>query len=259
MKIWDMHCHLPSPNLTGESLLEQAENMLEIASRLKISKLCLFLETGKPRGPFSDDEIMRVLERYYDRLYGFVWCDLKKQDQCLDLLQKWVGDGPMVGLKLGGYSGICSRPEHAPIFEKAIDLKAVIYQHAWLKVGGNLSQESTPHDVVKLAQRYPDYPFICGHAGGDWELGIRAVTAAPNVSIGIGGFYPTSGVVEMGVRLLGPQRVLYGSDAPGRSFSSQLGKVLGADLPDAHKQMILHDNLARLMRPIFTAKGWNLD
>ncbi|UUO06194.1 amidohydrolase family protein [Blastopirellula sp. J2-11] len=256
MKIWDMHCHLPSPQLTGDSLMEQAEQLLAIAGRVGISKLCLFLEVGKPLGPFSDDEIVRVLERYYDRLYGFVWCDLQKTAESVDLLQKWVGNGPMVGLKLGGFSGVCSRSEYAPVFEKAIDLKAVIYQHTWLKVSGNLPNESTPQDVVELAQRYPDYPFICGHSGGDWEVGIRAVTAAPNVSIGIGGFYPTSGIVESGVRQLGADRVLYGSDAPGRSFSSQLGKVLGADLPDEQKQKILYDNFDRLMQPISRAKGW---
>lgn len=256
MKIWDMHCHLPSPQLSGESLLEQAEQLLAIAGRVGISKLCLFLEVGKTLGPFSDDEIVRVLERYYDRLYGFVWCDLAKTEQSVDLLQKWVGDGPMIGLKLGGYSGVCSKPEYAPVFEKAIDLKAVIFQHAWLKVTGNLPNESSPQDLVDLAKRYPDYPFICGHAGGDWEVGIRTVADSPNVLIGIGGFYPTSGVVEMGARLLGARRIVFGSDAPGRSFSSQLGKVLGAELPDEQKQWILHDNFARLIQPICAAKGW---
>ncbi|TWT32979.1 amidohydrolase family protein [Blastopirellula retiformator] len=83
-----------------------------------------------------------------------------------------------------------------------------------------------------------------------------AVAKAPNVSIGIGGFYPTSGIVEMGVRLLGAERVIFGSDAPGRSFSSQLGKVLGAELPQEQKRQILYDNFAKLMAPIASQKGW---
>jgi hypothetical protein len=39
------------------------------------------------------------------------------------------------------------------------------------------------------------------------------------------GFDPTAGVTEMAVREVGAARVLYGSDAGGRSFASQLAKV----------------------------------
>ena len=46
-----------------------------------------------------------------------------------------------------------------------------------------------------------------------------------------------------------------GSDVGGRSFSSQLAKVSGANIPEAAKQLILCDNLKRLMTPILKAKG----
>ena len=59
----------------------------------------------------------------------------------------------------------------------------------------------------------------------------------------------------MAVRELGPERVLYGSDAPGRSFASQLAKVQGADISPAHKELILGANLKRLLTPILNAKG----
>ena len=59
----------------------------------------------------------------------------------------------------------------------------------------------------------------------------------------------------MAVRELGAERVIFGSDAGGRSFASQLGKVFGARLPDSTKQLIFCGNLKRLMLPILTAKG----
>ena len=43
----------------------------------------------------------------------------------------------------------------------------------------------------------------------------------------------------MAVRELGAERVIYGSDAGGRSFASQLAKVHGADVPDEAKRLIL--------------------
>ena len=40
----------------------------------------------------------------------------------------------------------------------------------------------------------------------------------------------------MAVRELGAERVIYGSDAGGRSFATQLAKVHGADIPRNAKQ-----------------------
>ncbi len=69
---------------------------------------------------------------------------------------------------------------------------------------------------------------------------------------------PTAGFTEMAVRELGAERVLYGSDAGGRSFASQLGKVLGADIPDSAKRLILAGNIKRILQPILHEKGVSL-
>jgi hypothetical protein len=60
------------------------------------------------------------------------------------------------------------------------------------------------------------------------------------------------------VRELGAERVLYGSDAGGRSFASQLAKVLGAKIPESAKRLILGENLKRLLAPILKVKGVKL-
>src|SRR5205085_288810 len=131
------------------------------------------------------------------------------------------------------------------------------FQHTWIKVTGNLPGESSPMDLAALAKRHPHAKLICGHTGGDWEQGIRAVRAYPNISVDLGGGDPVAGITEMAVRELGAGRVLYGSDAPGRSFASQLAKVHGAEIPEAAKRQILAANLKHLLTPIITAKESN--
>ena len=103
--------------------------------------------------------------------------------------------------------------------------------------------------------RHSDVPLICGHTGGDWERGIRAIRGLKNVYADLAGSEPCAGYTEMAVRELGPERVIYGSDAGGRSFASQLAKVHGADIPEATKALIFAGNLQRLMTPILKAKG----
>jgi predicted TIM-barrel fold metal-dependent hydrolase len=264
MRIWDIHCHLPSSHVGGRTLAEQIERLLEIAARVGIDRIGVFLNTDRADGKPADDEIRRALEEHRGRVFGFVWVSLVDDpNHGLDKLNRWVADGPMVGLKLGGHSGHCNRAEYDPVFRRAVDLQAVIYIHTWIKLGGdppvpgggNLPHESYPWEVVELAARYPEYPFICGHTGGDWELGIAAIRHQKNVLSEIGGGYPRVGQVEMAVRELGADHVIYGSDVTGRSFSTQLAKVHGADISEADKQLIFNDNLQRLMTPICRAKG----
>jgi predicted TIM-barrel fold metal-dependent hydrolase len=100
--------------------------------------------------------------------------------------------------------------------------------------------------------------FIDSHTGGDWELGIRAIRPLKNVATCVAGFDPTAGMVEAAVRELGADRVVFGSDAAGRSFASQLGKVMGAEIPESDRSLILGQNLRRILTPILRAKGRQL-
>jgi uncharacterized protein len=159
-----------------------------------------------------------------------------------------------VGVKLW-VARRCSDAEIDPIIRRATELKAVVFQHTWWKVGGNLPGESTPNDLAAMAARHPDATIICGHTGGDWERGVRAIAPFKNVYADLAGGDPTAGETEMAVRELGAERVLYGSDAGGRSFASQLAKVLGAQIRPDEKRRILGENTARLLTPILKAKG----
>lgn len=160
----------------------------------------------------------------------------------------------MVGIKLW-IAKHCNALELDPIIKRATELKALIFQHTWFNALGGKPGESIPPDLAELAARHPNATIICGHTGGDWERGIRSIRPRKNVSVDLAGFDPTAGVTEMAVRELGAERVIYGSDAGGRSFASQLGKVFGADISDSAKKLILGENLKRLLMPILKTKG----
>ena len=202
----------------------------------------------------ENDEVLRALRHFPDRAFGFVYLNPKHLQASLDELDRCVRDGPMVGVKLW-VAEKCNSPALDPIVRRAAELRAPIYQHTWLKIAGNLPGESTPLDLAELAARHPEASFICGHSGGDWEIGIRAVRGHSNVCVELSGGDAVAGVTEMAVRELGAGRVLFGSDAGGRSFASQLGKVVGAQITDRQKRLILSENLQRLLGPILKSKG----
>ena len=256
--IWDVHCHLTSA--VGETPEERMAYLLQFADRLGIDRVMLSLGYPLLEDPPPDqlrlenDQVLRALQRFPDRTLGFVYLNPNHLDFSLQEFDRCVRDGPMVGVKLW-VARRCNAPELDPIIERAAGMKAVILQHTWLKVGGNLSGESRPQDLAELARRHPHANFIDAHTGGDWEQGIRAIRSVKNVATCIAGFDPTAGSVEMAVRELGAERVIYGSDAGGRSFASQLAKVMGAEIPEAARRLALGENLHRLLTPILRAKG----
>jgi predicted TIM-barrel fold metal-dependent hydrolase len=259
-RIWDVHSHLES--LPGDTPEERMEILVRHMDRLGIERLILsqgFGEYMSHPAPEQvrqeNDRVMRAVQHFPHRAYGSVFLSPDNVDFSLQEFDRCVRDGPMVSIGEVQTDVRCNSAALDPIVERAISLKVPILQHTWIKAAGNEPGESTPYDLVELAKRHPQAQFICGHTGGNWELGIRAIRDMKNVYAEIAGSDPTSGFTEMAVRELGAERVIYGSDVGGRSFASQLAKVVGAEIPDSAKELILGGNLRRLLQPILHAKG----
>ena len=89
-------------------------------------------------------------------------------------------------------------------------------------------------------------PSSFGHAAGDIEVGAKCALGLPNVLMDVGGNEANNGYTEILVKHVGADHVVYGSDASGRSFTSQLSKVWGADLNLEEKEQILYTNVQRI-------------
>lgn len=260
MEIWDLHGHLAG--IAGETPEARLGKLLSYADRMGIARLCVYMGMDFHYDPspeqlrLANDQVLQAIRAHSDRAFGFVYLNPKHVQASLDELNRCVADGPMVGVKLW-VAKRCDEDEIDPLVTRAAELQALIFQHTWLKIAGNLPGESTPMELAVLAARHPQARFVCGHSGGDWEIGLRAIRPLSNVFADLAGGDPMAGQTEMAVRELGAERVLFGSDAPGRSFASQLAKVHGAELSAAAKQAIFSGNLKRLLGPILRQKGVN--
>ena len=260
IRIWDVHSHFEA--MRGDTPEARMEVLVRHMDRLGIERLILsqgygeFISHPTPQQVREEnDRVMRAVRYFPDRAYGAVFLSPEDVDFSLQEFDRCVRDGPMVSVGELQADVRCNSPKLDPIVERAISMNVPILQHTWLKTQGNEPGESTPFDLVELAKRHPEGKFICGHTGGTWELGIRAIRDTKNICAEIAGSDPTSGFTEMAVRELGAERVIYGSDVGGRSFASQIAKVIGADVPDSAKESILGGNLRRLLQPSLKAKG----
>jgi hypothetical protein len=270
-RIWDSY-FTPSfshPGPDGSSgLIRDIERSLPAIQTGQFEKLCYFPHVGT--GTTADaayeelarsrpQMILKPLERWPDLLLGMIQLNANDVPASLDALNRWLRDGPMLGVYFpGGGPGslTCTHRNFHPLVERIAELKGVIMQHTWFKTGGKQSAgESTPSELAELAARYPEQFFLCAHAGGEWERGIRAIHNSPNILIETSGFDATAGFIEMAMREVGPDRIVFGSHLPSRSLGTELGKITGANISEQDRKRILGENFRNLLRPILKARA----
>jgi predicted TIM-barrel fold metal-dependent hydrolase len=232
---------------------EDARQLTEAARRAGVEKICLFsLHPTCPYEPTpaqcreANDWTLAMRDAAPERVLPFCYVSPTAPEAAVAEIDRCVMGAGMCGVKLW-VARRATDPGLDPILERAVALDVPVLQHAWDKVTGNLPGESSPADVADLARRHPRARIIMAHLNGAGLRGIEAIVDCPNIVVDTSGGDPQSGIVERAVAALGPTRVVFGSDAPIRDFSVSLGKVLGAELPDAVKRDLLWENAARLL------------
>lgn len=262
-RIWDSYFtpSFSSPGANGSSrIIADIERAMPAIEKGQFEKLCYFPHVGTGTTSDADYErlartnpraILKPLERWPKLLMGMIQLNANNVQASLDALNRWLRDGPMRGVYFpGGGPGAmtCTHRNFDPLVNRIADLGGVIMQHTWFKTGGKTgSGESTPSELATLAARHPNQKFVCAHAGGEWERGIQAIRESPNVLVETSGFDATAGFIEMAVKELGADRIVFGSHLPSRSLGTELGKVVGANITDEDRKLILGENFRRLL------------
>lgn len=266
-RIWDSY-FTPAyshPGSDGSSgLIADIERAMPAVRNGEFEKLCYFPHVGI--GTTSDAEFeklvqtrpdvtLKAMERWPNLLIGMIQLNANDVPASLDALNRWLRDGPMVGVYFrgGGVGSLtCTHPNFHPLIERIAELRGVIMQHTWFVTGGKQSAgASTPSELAELAAKYPEQKFVCAHAGGEWQRGIRAVQSSPNILVETSGFDASAGFIEMAVRELGAERIVFGSHLPSRSFGTELSKIIAAEISESDKRLILGENFRKLIqRPV---------
>ncbi len=142
--------------------------------------------------------------------------------RCIKLLnayQDYPGDGPKL----------------MRLYRFAAANNMLILNHAW-----------TRQEITRIAGEFPETDFIFGHYGR-WQDPI--LRQYPNVYANIWNL-GSLGFLERGVRSVGAEKFLFGSDAFMNPISVGIGLVVYADIPDEDKRLILGTTQARLLEKV---------
>lgn len=149
-------------------------------------------------------------------------------------------------IKLEIACNVAHSATHA-VFETAAELGFPVLVHATsTDVVGNREHQSDSVDVRAALLDHPEARVVVAHLTAIGIRGVWNVEDLPNVHVDTSGMQPDAGIIEYAVEHLGPERVLFGSDAFYRDLPPQIGQVLGARLDEEARRLIFHDNAARL-------------
>jgi predicted TIM-barrel fold metal-dependent hydrolase len=240
LDISDMHGHVGRYNFGIPDL--SLAGMVAAMDRLGIDRIvCSHMRCMSADIAWGNDQVLDAMRRHPGRILGYfsVWPDhadavRREAERCLAQ--------PFTGLKLHNANGIpYDDPAYAPAYELCHDRHMPVLLHTW---GDAREFES----VRVLALRYPALSILLAHAGSaNTDRYIAIARECPNVYLDTALSVSTRGLIERLVKGAGAHKVVWGSDSYFFSPAQQIGKVLGAAIPDADKLQILSLNARRLI------------
>ncbi len=250
VQVIDSHAHLAHHSNPRWS--EADRQLIDAADRLGINQLCCsLLSPRRPARPEDfrqcNDWAAEAMGRYPSRILCYAYVNPGYIKEAREEIDRCVRKLGFIGVKL--YNDyVATEPVVWPIVEQAIELGVPILHHAghpyWLSSAQpRISDGGT---FAELAGRYPEAMLICAHiaGGGDWEWTVKALRNAPTVYLDTSGSVPDEGMVEMAVRTLGANRILFGCDM---SMTASVGRIRSAVLSDADRAQILGGNMKRIL------------
>lgn len=235
VQIVDSHVH-SSPWGMMHMCSSSCQDMLKAMDKVGID-VAIINGILNPDYKEEHNVIAERIKRYPDRFVGIAGVNPFYQDDITDELKRCFDDFGFKGIKI--HELVTQQPftfgyEPAmlePILDFAQIRRCPILFHG-------LITEST-------IKAYPEVSFICAHGPANLEFS-RKMAIYDNYYVDTAYTTILPGAVEILIKILGPTRILFGSDMPTASPYIRLAQILSADINDSQAENILGRNAARL-------------
>lgn len=246
--IVDAHAHIGATSYvrqTGADVLAEMDD-----AHVDRAVICPMGAELAVRNVAGNDAIAEAVRAHPDRLLGFATVNPWFGADAVAELDRSIQRLGLSGLKLHPVVQGFEIDDDVvlPVIERAAELGIVVYVHTGTPV------LALPLQLLELATRYPQVPFIAGHMGGA-DFYVDAPLSFPRVS---NVWLETSltchaGYVEEAVAQVGAERVLFGSDSPTSRMVSELMKIRVLELGAEAERLIFGENMRALLE---ASGGW---
>ena len=205
----------------------------------------------------ANDYILESAKAFSDRLVPFCTVNpvlgdeaIKEVERCADLGARGIGE---LHSYAQGYR-LDDERVMRPFMEIAIARDLIVLTHSSEPVGHTYAGKGTvtPDELCRFIETYPEAKIVCAHWGG----GLPFYALMPEVSEALRNVYFDSAaspflyvpdVFTNAVKLVGPDKVLFGTDYPLISHKRLLGQVESQNFDPETKAAVMGGNAQRLL------------
>lgn len=236
--IIDFHVHIASKWNGMNMVVHDSDEMIRLAQAVGVSKLAINSAILPDIGA-GNDLVGDLARRYPDAVVGIAGVDPYQHDMAAEA-RRCFDELGMRGVKVHAMHQTYHSPRPISSFTRQ-----------WHDLLAFLSERRAPvlyHGAVteEMIREWPDVPFVCAH--GIYDIaGMERLAKYPNFHVDTAATQNPAWCVRSGAAVLGPERVLWGTDAPLDDFAQRLGVVLDSGLSEDDMRKILGLNSARLL------------
>ena len=268
-EIIDAHAHISEKDLFkdkegGMRAKSSPEKLIEQMNDMGVQRAVIMgiRFPGSSEKPDTNEFIARTVKRHKKRFVGFACVDPRKGNNAVRALEHSIKELGLNGLKLHP----CEQqfypndPRIYPVIKKAVELRIPIEIHSGHGTG--LLKFGRPIHIDELATTFPKATIIMLHMGGSkgrfLNNSYEALEVAyKNDNVFLETSWASPNTIKEAIELIGPERVVFGSDYGGgdQNPTFELLKIIDLRLrfPNLIRstddlELILGGNISRILK-----------
>lgn len=238
--IIDMHGHIGRYGFTIPRL--DAKSIIDSMDRLNIeTTICSHMKCMGQSAEEGNEVLYNAMQAFPGRIFGYIAIYPFSAAHVKRVVQKWLKAG-FTGIKLHNANGLpytYSDLEFA--YQIANQQNLPVLFHTW----GDAKEFQ---EIGEIAEKYRHIPILMAHSGAcEKEKYVEFANKHDNVYLDVTFSAAPRGLVQYFVHKVGAHRVVWGSDVYFLNQSQQLGKVIGANISEKEKSLVLYGNARRIL------------
>jgi len=205
----------------------------------------------------TNDYILDSISRYPKRLVGFCAIQPRAGDAAIAEIERCAKVGAKgIGELRSDVQGfdLADKTTMAPVVDAALKHDLIFLTHSSEPVGHEYFGKGsiTPDILYSFITAFPNLKIVCAHWGGGlpfYALMPEVARALANVLFDTAAtvFLYKPEIFEQVSRIIGSDRILFGTDYPLMHQNRVIAQVQAAQLPAKDKAKILGDNARKLL------------
>jgi len=206
----------------------------------------------------TNDYILDSMSRYPKRLVGFCAIQPRAGDVAIAEIERCAKAGAKgIGELRSDVQGfdLADKTTMQPIVDAVLKHDLIFLTHSSEPVGHEYSGKGsiTPNILYSFITAFPNLKLVCAHWGG----GLPFYALMPEVAKSLANvFFDTAATVflykpeifEQMSRIIGSDKILFGTDYPLMHQNRVIAQVQSSQLPEKDKARILGANAQKLLR-----------